>query len=86
MTTKSNKSMRKSNSSLTKEQINKRKEDSKYLKHGDIIAIANTVECSKQAVHSFIKGYTNSKRISKAFDEFVAARKDSLEKNLEKNL
>tara|TARA_R110002111_G_scaffold98555_1_gene152099 strand:+ start:216 stop:452 length:237 start_codon:yes stop_codon:yes gene_type:complete len=78
--------MKKNNTSISELERNQRIEDSKYLKYGDIIAIANTVECSKQAVHQFIKGSSNSKRISKAFDEFVKARKESLAKGIAENL
>ena len=78
--------MRKYNSKITKEQRMERIEDSRYLKQGDIIAIAKAVGCTHQAVHFFIKGYSNSKRISLAFNQFVKQRKATLQEGIKKNL
>lgn len=82
----SDKCTRKIHSAVSQKEIARREEDSRYLKYGDIISISKAVGCSRQNVTSFIKGYNNSKRVSKAFDEFVKERKRSFAQGIKENL
>jgi len=77
----------KKNNSITKENaIKKRLEDSRYLRNGDITAIAKSVGYTKQSVHAFITGKTNSKVIKIVFDEFVETRKNQINESIKENI
>lgn len=77
----------KKNNSITKENlIKKRLEDSRYLRNGDITAIAKAVGYTKQSVHAFITGKTNSKVIKIVFDEFVETRKNQINASIKENI
>ena len=77
--------MKKNNNEIS-ETVKKRIQDSKHLKYGDIVKIAKVAGMTKQSVHSFIKGKSNSNTIDKVFQRFVSHRKIELEKLIKKEL
>lgn len=65
-----------------KPEVLKRIADSRYLKRGDLLKIADICGVTKQAVNGYIRGYTNSPRIEIVFNEFVNQRKETIDRRL----
>jgi len=78
--------MKKNNFDTKEIRIKQRLELSRYLKNGDITAIAKTIGYSKQAVHAFIIGKTNSKIIEIVFNKFVEIRKEQINASIKENI